>query len=163
MLDSYPFAKSHKRGIIGQGIHLNTCHSLYPKNVTKTSDCIVSSSTPSFSATRYWKSTYDEKGRTWTYNYQPFQTSALPVELSSQMWLSLKTAPPQAAVSGNLIAEVLDNANGTYPSWYSEVGSNHQPDDYKSSVLTDWTIRINIRLIYVLKEPLTSQVSYKAT
>ena len=40
--------------------------------------------------------------------------------------------------------------------WYSEVGSNHQPDDYKSSVLTDWTIRINIRLIYVKKEPSTS-------
>ena len=85
MLDSYPFAKSHKRGIIGQGIHLNTCHSLYPKNVTKKSDSFVSSSTPSFSATRYWKSTYDEKSRTWTYNYQPFQTSALPVELSSQI------------------------------------------------------------------------------
>ena len=85
MLDSYPFARSHKRGIIGQGIHLNTCHSLCPKNVTKKSDSFVSSSTPSFSATRYWEYTYDEKGRTWTYNYQPFQTSALPVELSSQI------------------------------------------------------------------------------
>ena len=29
MLDSYPFAKSHKRGIIDQGIHLNTYHILY--------------------------------------------------------------------------------------------------------------------------------------
>lgn len=47
--------------------------------------------------------------------------------------------------------------------WYSGVGSNHQPDDYKSSVLTDWTTRINIRLIYVLMEPTTTQVSYKAT
>ena len=66
-----------------------------------------------------------------------YQHVALPTELLKYIWLSLKTTPPQAAVSVNLIAEVLDNANGTYPSWYSEVGSNHQPDDYKSSVLTD--------------------------
>ena len=82
-----------------------------------------------------------------------YQHVALPTELSKYIRLSLKTTPPQAAVSVNLIAEVLSKViqsklaetrlnftkSQRCPSvkWYSEVGSNHQPDDYKSSVLTD--------------------------
>lgn len=107
MLDSYPFAKSHKRGIISQGIHLNTYHSLCPKNVTKKSDSFVSSSTPSFSATRYWEYTLWWEEQELNLRDKDFQSFALPAELSSRMWLSLKTTPPQAAISGNLIAEVL--------------------------------------------------------
>ena len=102
MLDSYPFDWS------SQGIHLNTCHSLCPKNVTKKSDSFVSSSTPSFSATRYWEYTLWWTWRDLNALPSACKADALPDELQAhKKGLSLKTAPPRAAVSGNLIAKVL--------------------------------------------------------
>lgn len=53
MLDSYPLF-----AVQATMAHIKYQFSLDQQTVTKTSDYLVSSSTPKFSATRYWEYTY---------------------------------------------------------------------------------------------------------